>query len=287
MKTSFCGPVCRENFADAWAFTDRCRCAAKKRQKIAVVAALLSHLTFCAALLFTAMGLLCLYSPGDFADFLKGIPSFCPIWDSSRTFLGISGKNLLTDACLALLGVYIASFAMCCTTALLVWVGCHVPTRKCPQGPEKQNADRLLTAARQAQRHAAGTHVGNSVLSAIVFFLGLLLLLAFYWISTEQDTEGIILFFASPLQAVLQPYIADADMLMRILGTAWLICVMLEWAVLFLAYMLLDQLLAVCMRPLLRYRLPEGLVEQAEGYSAVCMKNTTAPVTDTDFAPAT
>lgn len=270
-------PVTKENFPEVWQSVDAQRRTAKKKYISASFAPFFSNMVFAILVLLVGNGLIHDHLKGSYSNFLEDIPFFLTVWDKAAGLLIKPEWSIALKIAVPLLVMYLVCFLVCLIFVLLVTAVYHPFRRQLPEGTDKENAELLLSMARDARRYSLRTVSSGSMLWALIFMMLQFMLIALYWLLALENNDAVFTLIISPVMKLLEPFIADVTMTQRasIEMALFTPCLMLFCLGIYIVYAFLNQVHALSVQFMYKYNVPYSFVADVEYYYTFADEDTT------------
>lgn len=261
-------PITRDNFPEVWQSVDTRRRTAKKKYITSRFAPFFSNMVFALAIILVGNGLIHDHLEGSYCSFLEDIPFFLKVWDWVARLLIKPHWSLALQIAVPLLVMYLVCFLVCAFFVLLVTAVYHPFKRKLPEGTDKENAEQLLSMAKDARRYSLRTGASGSMLWAFVFTMIQFCVLSLYVMIELETLDKLFVIAIAPFMKLLEPLTRDFTdfQLMNIESALFLPSLFVYSLSLYLGYAFMNYFHALTIRPLYRYHTPYSYVAEVEYY---------------------
>ncbi len=261
-------PITKENFPEVWQSVDAQRRTAKKKYISASFAPFFSNMVFAILVLLVGNGLIHDHLKGSYSNFLEDIPFFLTVWDKAAGLLIKPEWSIALKIAVPLLVMYLVCFLVCLIFVLLVTAVYHPFRRQLPEGTDKENAELLLSMARDARRYSLRTVSSGSMLWALIFIMIQFCVLALYIMIELKTLDKLMVITIAPIMKLLEPLTKDFSnfQLMNLEGAVFMPSLLLYSLALYLGYAFVNYLHALSTQILYKYRIPYSYVADVEYY---------------------
>lgn len=269
-------PITAETFEENWKIVDNERRKAKKKYIMTGIASFFSNMAFAFLILIVSNGLIHNHLEGSYCDFLEDIPYLLPIWDKICALILKPEWGIGLQIAVPLILVYAVCFAVCGIFVLIVMGIYHPFRRKLPTSTVKENANQMLTMARDARRYSRRSGASGSMLWALIFMMIQYCIIALYIIIELEDLNAIFTVVTAPIMELLNPVTKDFTtmQLMSLEAAVFAPALMVFTVMLYLAYALLNQIHATSVQFMYKYHVPYSFVADVEYYYTFADENT-------------
>lgn len=261
-------PITKENFPEVWQSVDAQRRTAKKKYISASFAPFFSNMVFAILVLLVGNGLIHDHLKGSYSNFLEDIPFFLTVWDKAAGLLIKPEWSIALKIAVPLLVMYLVCFLVCLIFVLLVTAVYHPFRRQLPEGTDKENAELLLSMARDARRYSLRTVSSGSMLWALIFTMIQFCVLALYIMIELKTLDKLMVITIAPIMKLLEPLTKDFSdfQLMNLEGAVFMPSLLLYSLALYLGYAFVNYFHALSTQILYKYRIPYSYVADVEYY---------------------
>lgn len=257
-------PITADNFAENWNIVDSERRTAKKKTATTKVASFFSNMVLAVLTLFAANGLIHDTMRGSYCDFLERIPYFLPVWERCSGYFLKPGQSWQVQVALAALVVYGICFLVCGLFVLMVMAIYHPFKRPLPTGTPKENAEQMLTMARDARRYANRSGDQGNLFWALIFILAQVCIIALYCVVAVGDAGLMMEIATAPFMKLIAPFMKNELMYANAQMSLFMPAMMLECLALYLAYAFICNIHAMTVQFMYRYKVPYSFVAEVE-----------------------
>lgn len=257
-------PITAENFEENWNIVDSERRTAKKKYIMTKVASFFSNMVLTVLTLFAVNGLIHDHMSGSYCDFLETIPYLLPTWEKVSGFFLKPDQSWQVQVLLTALVVFAVSFLVCGLFVLIVLAIYHPFKRPLPTLTNKENAEQMLSMARDARRFANRSGDRGNAFWAMIFMIAQFALVALYALIGLGTVDSMMQVFTAPFMKLIAAYVKDEFMFVNVQSSMFLPAVMLECLGMYLAYALIGTIHALTVNIMYRYKVPYGFVAEAE-----------------------
>lgn len=257
-------PITAENFEENWNIVDSERRTAKKKYIMTKVASFFSNMVLTVLTLFAVNGLIHDHMSGSYCDFLETIPYLLPTWEKVSGFFLKPDQSWQVQVLLTALVVFAVSFLVCGLFVLIVLAIYHPFKRPLPTLTNKENAEQMLSMARDARRFANRSGDRGNAFWAMIFMIAQFALVALYALIGLGTVDSMMQVFTAPFMKLIASYVKDEFMFVNVQSSMFLPAVMLECLGMYLAYALIGTIHALTVNIMYRYKVPYGFVAEAE-----------------------
>lgn len=267
-------PITAGNFEENWTIVDSERRTAKKKYITTKVASFFSNMVLAVLTLFAANSLIHDHMQGGYCDFLEDVPYLLPVWNKFSGYFLKAGQGWLVQTVLTALVVYGISFLVCGLFVLIVLAIYHPFKRPLPTGTPKENAEQLLSMARDARRYANRSGSRGNAFWALVFILVQYSLVTIYAVLELQTIDALFELATALPMKLIAPYMQNQLMYFSAQNAIFVPALMIYSFILYLAYTLIGTIHSLTVNFMYQYQVPYSFVAEVEYHQVFAEEQT-------------